>query len=283
MHADNPESRIFEELMAGMYRRHPITVPILGSVESIAQITPRILHDCHKAFYRPDNMILCVVGDVDPEAVCRMAQEILPEKSPETVTRPQAWEEEMTCPKAYSAHTMEVAMPMFQLGFKCEPPENGEEAVRVEAIGELAAEALFGEASALYLRLYEEGLIDTSFGGGFEVTDGAAMLIVGGDSEDPEAVRDAILQEAQRLIREGIDEKEFLRSKRSAMGRRIRDLDSFDGTAFRICAYFFSKFDYFDFPRVYKTVESSDIQDFLRRIVTEERCSLCVIHPKEQE
>ena len=283
MHADNPDSRIFEELMAGMYRRHPITVPILGSVESIAQITPRILHDCHKAFYRPDNMILCVVGDVDPEAVCQMAQEILPEKSPETVTRPQTWEEEMTCPTAYSAHTMEVAMPMFQLGFKCEPPENGEEAVRVEAIGELAAEALFGEASALYLRLYEEGLIDTSFGGGFEVTDGAAMLIVGGDSEDPEAVRDAILQEAQRLVREGIDEKEFLRSKRSAMGRRIRDLDSFDGTAFRICAYFFSKFDYFDFPRVYKTVESSDIQDFLRRVVTEERCSLCVIHPKEQE
>ena len=283
MHADNPDSRIFEELVAGMYRRHPITVPILGSVESIAQITPQILRDCHKAFYRPDNMILCVVGDVDPEAVCRMAQEILPEKSPETVTRPQTWEEEMTCPTAYSAHTMEVAMPMFQLGFKCEPPENGEEAVRVEAIGELAAEALFGEASALYLRLYEEGLIDTSFGGGFEVTDGAAMLIAGGDSEDPEAVRDAILQEAQRLVREGIDEKEFLRSKRSAMGRRIRDLDSFDGTAFRICAYFFSKFDYFDFPRVYKTVEGSDIQDFLRRIVTEERCSLCVIHPKEQE
>jgi len=283
MHADNPDSRIFEELMAGMYRRHPITVPILGSVESIAQITPQILHDCHKAFYRPDNMILCVVGDVDPEAVCQMAQEILPEKSPETVTRPQTWEDEMTCPTACSVHTMEVAMPMFQLGFKCEPPENGEEAVRVEAIGELAAEALFGEASALYLRLYEEGLIDTSFVGGFEVTDGAAMLIAGGDSEDPEAVRDAILQEAQRLVREGIDEKEFLRSKRSAMGRRIRDLDSFDGTAFRICAYFFSKFDYFDFPRVYKTVESSDIQDFLRRIVTEERCSLCVIHPKEQE
>ena len=283
MHADNPDSRIFEELMANMYRQHPITVPILGSVESIAQITPQTLHDCHKAFYRPDNMILCVVGDVDPEAVCRMAKEHLPEKCTETVTRPQSWEREMTCPKAYSRHTMEVAMPMFQLGFKCEPPENGEEAVRVEAIGELAAEALFGEASELYLRLYEEGLIDTSFGGGFEVTDGAAMLIAGGDSEDPEAVRDAILEEAQRIVREGIDEKEFLRSKRSAMGRRIRDLDSFDGTAFRICAYFFSKFDYFDFPRVYKTVEACDIQDFLRRIVTEDRCSLCVICPKEQE
>ena len=283
MHADNPDSRIFEELMVGMYRKHPITVPILGSVESIAQITPQILTDCHRAFYRPDNMILCVVGDVDPQRVSQLAEELLPPCPQETVTRPQTWEEEMNCPEKATFHTMEVSMPMFQLGFKCEPLENGEEAVRVEAIGELAAEALFGESSGLYLRLYEEGLIDTSFGGGFEVTDGMAMLIAGGDSEDPEAVRAAILEEAKRILREGIDQKDFLRMKRSAMGRRIRDLDGFDATAFRVCAYFFSKFDYFDFPRVYKTVEESDILEFLRRVVTEERASLCVIAPKEQE
>ena len=283
MHADNPDSRIFEELMVNMYRRHPMTVPILGSVESIATITPQVLTDCHRAFYRPDNMLLCVVGDVDPELVCTMAEKLLPPCPAETVTRPQSWEEEMTCPTQYCEHFMEVSMPMFQLGFKCEPVENGEEAVRMDAIGELASEVLFGESSGLYLRLYEEGLIDTSFGGGFDVSDGMAALILGGDSEDPEAVRDAVLEEARRIIREGIDHRDFMRMKRSAMGRRIRDLDSFDGTAFRVCAYFFSKFDYFDFPRVYKTVEEKDILEFLRRVVTEERASLCVIKPKEQE
>ena len=40
--------------------------------------------------------------------------------------------------------------------------------------------------------------------------------------------------------------------KRSAMGRRIRDLDSFDSTCFRVCAYHFDEFDYFDFPAVYQ-------------------------------
>ena len=282
MHADNADSRIFEELMKNMYRSHPITVPILGSVDSIAQITPQTLYDCHKAFYRPGNMLLCVVGDVDPQKVSDMAQRILPAEDTARVEKSQAWSEEMTGPKAYSSLNMEVAMPMFQLGFKCEAPGMGEEAVRLETIGDLAAEALFGESSRLYLKMYEEGIIDTSFGGGFENVEGLALLTASGDSEDPEAVRDAILEEAKRLVREGIDEKDFLRMKRSALGRRIRDLDSFDATAFRVCAYHFSQFDYFDFPGVYKTVEVSDILAFLQQVVTEERCSLCVIYPKEE-
>ena len=47
-------------------------------------------------------------------------------------------------------------MPMFQLGFRCESAPNGLDSIRQEVVGDLAAEALFGESSALYLRLYEE-------------------------------------------------------------------------------------------------------------------------------
>jgi exonuclease VII small subunit len=47
---------------------------------------------------------------------------------------------------------------MFNLGFKCEPTGMGEGAIRQEIVGDLAAEALFGESSALYLKLYEEGV-----------------------------------------------------------------------------------------------------------------------------
>ena len=170
-------------------------------------------------------------------------------------------------------------MPTFQLGFKCEPIGVGEEAIRQEIIGDLAAEALFGEASALYLRLYEQGLIDTSFGGGFETVDGCAMLTCGGDSDDPAAVRDAILSRGAELMAEGLAEADFMRMKRSAMGRRIRDLDSFESTCFRICAYHFSNFDYFRFPAVYESVTAEEVRAFLERTVRPERSSLSVIRP----
>jgi predicted Zn-dependent peptidase len=283
MSTDNPDSQSFELLMKAMYKNHPIHTPILGSRDSIAQITAETLYDCHKAFYRPDNMLLCVVGDVDPEAVKQAALDILPPKDTAVITRQERWEEDMTPVKPFVTAKMEVAMPMFQLGFKAAPLDKGEEAVHMEAVGDLAAEALFGESSPLYQKLYEEGIIDGSFGGGFETVDGMALLLASGDSDYPEKVKEAILAQAQTLLAEGLEEKDFLRMKRSALGRRIRDLDSFDSLCFRICAYHFSGYDYFRFPEVYKTVTARDILDFIKEVVTPERACLCVIEPTEQE
>ena len=283
MNIDAPETRVFEMLVEGMYRNHDIRTPILGTSQSIRQITPELLSLCHEAFYTPGNMVLCVVGDVDPEKVAQAA-----EKRLGTAQRPvgeKLWEEpeEMTCPEPMRQAVMEVSMPTFQLAFKCEPIGKGEASVRSEIIGDLAAEALFGEASPLYLKLYDQGLIDTSFGGGFEMADGCAFLTCGGDSRDPEAVRAAILDQAERLSREGLEEEDFVRMKRSAMGRRIRDLDSFDSTCFRLCAYHFSQFDYFRFPEIYEAVTVQDIQTFLAKSVQKERCALSVIRPVKEE
>ena len=278
MNADAPDSQIFESLMENMYKTHPIRIPILGTESTIRQITPEVLHTCHRAFYTPDNMILCVVGDVAPETVEGIAVQVLGTEKKPAAQKIRSWQENME-QGGDSCRQMEVAMPTFQLGFKCESTGMGEAAIRQEIIGDLAAEALFGESSPLYLRLYEQGLIDSSFGGGFESVDGCAMLTCGGDSEDPAAVREAILTRGAELAAQGIDEADFLRMKRSAMGRRIRDLDSFDSTAFRVCAYRLSDFDYFRFPQIYEDVKSEELQVFLKRVVQRQRCSLSVIEP----
>ena len=283
MNRDNPDTQIFEMLMENMYDRHPIRIPILGRRETIAKITPENLTACHNAFYRPDNMLLCVVGDVDPEEVKAIAEKRLGNGDYPPVERVRRWEEALTCATAYEEKTMDVAMPMFHLGFKCESWEPGEEATRRELTAELAAEALFGESSPLYQQLYEAGLIDTSFGGGFETIDGMALFTASGDSNNPKAVTEAILARADQIVREGLDEADFLRMKRSALGRRIRSLDSFDATCYRICAYHFSGFDYFRFPAVYRDIKAADVYSFLKKSITRDNMSLAVILPKEEE
>ena len=283
MNEDSPDTQIFERLMTAMYRTHPVRQPILGTVQSIAEITPETLALCHRAFYRPDNMLLCVVGDVDEEKVKSIALQVVPDAPGEQVTFPRAWQEEPDTPERFTSREMEVAMPTFQLGFKCQPLLRGQEAVRQEIVGELAAETLFGEASALYLRLYEQGLIDASFGGGFETIEGMALFTASGDSDEPEKVQNAILQEASRLIEAGIGEEDLLRMKRSALGRRIRGLDSFDSVCFRICAYYFSGYDYFCFPELYQDVTQEEILAFLEQAIQPERMSLSVIYPKKEE
>ena len=283
MNADSPDSVIFDNLAGAMYTSHPIRVPILGTSESIREITPEILYTCHRAFYTPENMLLCIIGDVEPTACADIARQVLGTERREAGRKLRPWQEKTAVPTALTEESMEVAMPMFNLAFKCRDGGIGEAAIRREMVADLAAEALFGESSSLYLRLYEEGLIDSSFGGGFETVDGCAMLLCSGDSEDAATVRDAILAQAEKIVKEGIPEERFQRMKRSALGRRIRDLDSFDSTCFRICAYHFSDFAYFRFPEVYRGIQASEICDFLGRVVQQPRCGLSIITPIAKE
>lgn len=283
MNADSPDSVIFDDLAAALYRSHPIRVPILGTCETIRRITPQILHTCHRAFYTPENMLLCVVGDVEPESVADIARQILPAQPQRPGQKLRSWPEEFLCTTPEITSQMEVAMPMFNLAFKCAPSGRGDQAIRREMVADLACEALFGESSELYLRLYEEGLIDSSFGGGFETVDGCAMLLCSGDSDDPQAVRDAVLAQAKRLISQGIPAQQFQRMKRSALGRRIRALDSFDSTCYRICAYHFSGFDYFRFPEIYRQISPREIQDFLYEAIGKDNFCLATIYPISPE
>ena len=283
MNEDAPDSRVFENLVQSLYREHPVRVPILGTSTTIREITPEVLNRCHRAFYSPENMLLCVVGDVEPEDVCRIADEVLGSIPGPAGEKLRPWQEDMTAAEPEISVSMEVAMPMFNLAFKCESLGKGEKAIRTEMVADLAAEALFGESSELYLRLYEQGLIDSSFGGGFETIDGCAMLLCSGDSQDPRAVREAILAQGRVLAEQGVPEETFQRMKRSALGRRIRSLDSFDATCFRVCAYHFSDFDYFRFPEVYRSITAGEIRDFLDQVIRPERCSLSVVNPLENE
>ena len=281
MNADDPNTQVFERLTAGMYRQHPIRVPILGSCQSIREISPEILELCHKAFYNPANMLLCIVGDVEPEAVCALATQVLGDSPRPAGVKDPDVVEDMTCQLDNTSTHMDIGMPAFCLGFKCEPTGRGEDAIRQEFIADLACEALLGESSQLYLQLYEEGIIDGSFGGGFETSDGCAMLTCGGDSFYPEQILPRVVEAAQKLVVEGISEADLLRMKRSALGRRIRDLDSFDSTCFRLCAYHMSGYDYFRFPELYGSITSQQLQDFLARVIQPQRSCLSVIYPND--
>lgn len=283
MYADNPGSRVDENLFRAMYQHHPIRVPVAGTVESIQDITAETLQNCHRAFYNPSNMVLCVVGDVDPQVIRETAMEILP-KEPGGASDRDYGEKE---PRATFMHTitqeMEVSMPMFSVGFKGAEIPRGAQRLRQEIIGDLAGEILCGESSGLYQSLYESGLIDPGFGVSYSLVRELSMLCLGGDSMDPQAVLDAVLEEAKRIVREGVDEALFLRLKRSAVGRRIRGLDSFEGLCYRLALSDFDGYDYFTFPELYESITAEDVRQLIAREVTPEQAVLSVILPKTRE
>ena len=151
----------------------------------------------------------------------------------------------------------------------------------MDIIGDLAAELLVGESSALYQRLYEQGVIDADFSCNFEHMKGLALLVASGDSETPELVLDELLAEAERVAREGVDRAQFERLKKSMLGRRTRDLDSFEGVCCEMCACGFEGAEYLDYPDVFRTVTPEDVELFIRENVIKERAAISIVEPLE--
>ena len=277
---DEPDTQVFYGMLEGLYAHNPVKENIAGTVESIARITADTLNLCHRAFYDPGNMVLCVAGDVDPERVAAIAEEILPKVGHAPVERDYGPAETERAARSHWEKEMAVSTPIFQLGFKDTPPEQGEEWLRWELLGDLACEALLGTSSPLYARLYDEGLLNEAFSYGCEAYPGAAFLCAGGESRDPEAVRKAVLAEAERIGREGVDEGLFQRLKRAAYGSMVRGLNSFESICVGQSAAHFRGYSYLTFPEVFETITREDVEACIRRVVTEERAALAVIRPK---
>ena len=278
---DNPEWQVYKQLMQALYHTSPARTPVAGSVESISHITAQTLYDCHKAFYTPANMCLVVVGDVKPERIIASANQILPAKSGPLIRRDYGAEEELTAAEHFVSAAMEVSRPTFLVGFKCPPQHGGEQQHRFTAIGELACDVLMGESSPLYARLYAEGLINGSFGAAFDLLPGASYVYAGGDSKDPQAVAEAILAEAQRLVSQGVDGDYYRRVVNANFGAALKALNSFESIAVSMAEGCFQGYDPYRFPEVYDSITVEDVLDFLRQNMTRDHMALSVITPKE--
>ena len=275
---DNPDWQLYMRMMRALYQTNTSRVAIAGTVESISHITADTLYQCHRAFYTPSNMILTVVGDVDPIHVADLARRILPRQGRPVIPRDYGEEPEAVFEQT-TRMSMPVASPQFLTGFKCRPSRDGEEYLRDTILGDMACDILLGDSSPLYLRLYDEGLINSSFGGAFEQLPGAAYLYAGGDSRDARAVADAICAEAERLGREGIDEDFYQQVRRSAFGENLRGLNSFENIAVALTEGYFHGYDPFRFPQVFDTITKEDVAQFLRQSIVAERSVLSEIVP----
>lgn len=275
---DDPDWQLYARMMRALYSRSTARIPIAGTVESISHITAETLYDCHKAFYTPSNMILTVVGDVDPIHIADIARRILPREGGPEIPRDYGPEPEAVAQRETSL-AMEVSSPQFLTAFKCRASRDGEDYLRTSLLGGMACDILLGDSSPLYLRLYGEGLINASFGGDFEQLPGVALLYAGGDSKDAQTVAAEIQKEARRLAEGGIDEDFYQQVRRAAFGSSLRGLNSFENIAVSLTEGCFHGYDPFRFPQVFETISKEDIAAFLGENIAEERAVLSEIVP----
>ena len=279
---DEPGNRLYYNLLHQLYARHPIREQIAGSVESIQAITAETLHACYRAFYAPSNMCLCVAGDVEPESVRQIALETLGgERAP--LPAPDYGEPEASLlpVETLRRESMAVSAPQFLIGARFESEKPGEGLLRQRLVSQLALRLLVGASSPFYTRLYAEGLLNRDFDYEADFLSGTAAALIGGESEQPEKVFEALRAEAARVAAEGISDERFERAKRASLGARLRGLEDFSNVCVSLITGVFEGYDSLRAIELLDTVEKAECEAFLREVFAPERLALSIIEPKK--
>jgi zinc protease len=71
---DNPQSQVYERMMATVFQAHPYRRPIIGWMSDLENMTVQDAKAWYERWYAPNNAVLVVVGDVDPETVFSLAE-----------------------------------------------------------------------------------------------------------------------------------------------------------------------------------------------------------------
>ena len=277
MYDDTPSWRVMFNMLEAMYHKHPVRIDIAGTVESIAQISADLLYRCYHTFYHPSNMFICIAGNVKTDEVLRQIDGAIKKTEPIRLTRITCDEPEEIV-KPYVEQTFSVAQPMFCLGFK-ETAKEPELTIQQKVCMNLLLEMIAGDASPLYKKLIDEGLINDEFDSEYFTGYGYAAVIFEGESDDPERVCKEIKAEIARLKSEGLDKELFEAVRRALYGSAIRTFDSVEGIAMQEVAaamFGYGVWDEIDF------LQKVTIEDVAERLAVfgEDKAVLSVVKPE---
>ena len=259
MYDDDPEWRLFNDSLNCLYENNTVKDDIAGSVESISHITKDVLYNTYNTFYRPENMVLFVIGDVRETQVGDLAEKYAKPREKAEVIR-DSFIEKDEVKRKYSEKKMEVSCDNFILSFKDNSPTlTGNELLIKNIETTLAVKLLFSRSSHLYNKLYESGLINSTFSCDSMYGNGYSCVMLGGEAKDVSKTTDAILNGIKAAKENGFSEEDFSRAKKSYLGRQIIAYNSVESVANSFCANFFSGIGAFDFTDAFEKITKESV------------------------
>lgn len=285
MYQDHPDWRAYYGLIEAMYKIHPIHIDIAGTIESISHITKQLLLDCYHTFYHPSNMVLFVVGGVQPEEIM---QYVISNQASKTFPKQgqihRFFEQEPNeINEKLKVSELSISLPKCLMGFKESAPQaKGKELLHQELTTKLMLDLLFSGSSPIYQRLYDEGLISDGFGYEYNCAEQYAFSIIGGDTKDPEQLVSRLKQEIQQVLENGIDSVSFERARNKKIGSFLRMLNSPEAIANEFTKYLFNGINMFDILPVYEQMILDDVNSRLRNHFNWNRLAVNIVRSKQE-
>ncbi|KMT21397.1 EF-P 5-aminopentanol modification-associated protein YfmH [Clostridium cylindrosporum] len=279
MYQDNPSSKVYENLLKGMFHRNHIKYDVAGTKEDVESITFESLMTCYNTFYNCRNMELVIVGQVDPERIFSLIDSIEGFGSGDKALK--IYPSEIMKVKE---ETIEEVMPVvdtrFLIGFKLDTKGlKGREILRKEIMYNMILEYLCGNMSPFFERLYNEAYIDSSFGYGVNLHSKFAFNVLGGVSRDPKKVLDEFYKDVYKLIGDGIEEDGFNNIKKMMLGNYTRIFDDSFSLLNNIISTKNKGGCFLEVIDIVKSIDIYDLNEALNQGFGKDRTTLSMIKP----
>ena len=69
MYLDSPEDVVFDMIHEIMFKGTPLSFPVLGTKETVKNLDRKTLIDYYNKYYRPDNMVITVIGNYNEKEI----------------------------------------------------------------------------------------------------------------------------------------------------------------------------------------------------------------------
>ena len=203
----NPVALLREKLHGRAFMFHPYKHTTIGLLADIEDMPDHYDYSrqFYDRYYRPNNSVIVVVGDVDAGELERLVTQyyggwqpgdfepMIPVEPPQTRERT----DDVTWPNP--------TLPFIMLGYHA--PGFSDQTIDMPAL-DVLSQLLFAETSPLFQKLYlEEQVVDVLSGGAVDHRDGPLFTIIARvtDPGRVEYVRDAIIEEIDRMKSEMVD------------------------------------------------------------------------------
>ena len=279
MYDDDPISKVFLNALQCMYNVCPVRIDVAGTVESINKITKDTLYNCYNTFYHPSNMVLAVCGNFTPEYVLDLIKNNMENfEKQEKIERIYPVEKEEVL-KQKKEEEMEVSIPAFVIGIKDKVEET--DIIKKELMLNIILNCIFDENSELFKELYENGLIISEPDLEYEYSDLYSHMMIFSSSKEPEKVFTKFKEEVNKLIKEGISEKTFNRTKNKIYGRLVTSYNSSAQIARIFMRDYLNNIMTFDYIEKWKEINLNEVNEMLKNKFKDEKMVLSVIKPKK--
>lgn len=270
---DRASDILHYNLMKAMYEKNPVRIPIAGTVESISEITPELLYMCYNAFYRMNNMALCICADAEIERIMSILDKYIGDKNEEKVEF-SSYEESTAVYKSITEDKAEVAKPLFEIGIKLD-----EGKAKNAAALDIICEAVFGESEEFFAECFEKELF-SSYHYYMESSRVCSYMEVGGDSDCPREVLSVLKEYAARIRKDGIDKEAFGRAKRKLYADALQRFNDSASIAEELFESFLDNENMLACAENYDKVTYELANELAKSIFSDESIALSIVNPK---